>query len=119
MIGYMMNLIMAVVILLIACINFINLTTAGSSLRIKGDCHQEKCRGQQETAGDSVYERILSSVAFGLLPGFFYCGAPGTPNIFRSFGVYQEKIPGDLGILDADSWDLPCYRDCWPDSILP
>ncbi len=34
-IGYMLNLVMAVVIMLIACINFINLTTAGSSLRIK------------------------------------------------------------------------------------
>lgn len=95
-IGYMLNLIMAVVILLIACINFINLSTAGSSLRIKEIAIRK-------SAGASRKQLVIQfmSESYILLLLAFYLGLFIAEhlaiNIFRSFDLYQEKVPRDLG----------------------
>ena len=95
-IGYWMFLIMAVVILLIACINFINLTTAGSSLRLKEIAIRK-------SAGASRRQLVLQfmSESYILLFVAFYLGFFIAEHLagstFRSFDVYQEEVNRDLG----------------------
>jgi len=94
-IGYMLNLVMAVVIMLIASINFINLTTAGSSLRIKEIAIRK-------SAGASRRQLIIQflSESYILLLLAFYIGfffsEQLTSNFFRWFEVYTEKVPRGL-----------------------
>jgi putative ABC transport system permease protein len=96
MIGYMMNLILAIVILLIAAINFINLTTASSSMRLK-EIAIRKCNGAGKRQlviqflGESY---LLLLIAFYL--GFFIVEHLA-PASFRSFDIYPENVHRDLG----------------------
>lgn len=94
-IGFMMNLVMSVVILLIACINFINLSTAGSSFRLKEIAIRKSAGASRKQLviqfmGESY---ILLLLAFYL--GFFLAEQL-TATLFRSFDYYQEKVPRDL-----------------------
>ncbi len=90
-IGYLMNLIMAIVILLIACINFVNLTTANSSLRIKEIAVRKSAgAGKRQLVIQFMMESyLLLLLAFYL--GFFIAEHLA-PYSFRSFGLYQEQV---------------------------
>jgi len=94
-IGYLMNLIISVVILLIACINFINLTTANSSLRLK-EIAIRKSSGatkRQLVIQFMTESYLLLFLAFYL--GFFIAEHLG-PYSFRSFDLYQEQVTRGL-----------------------
>jgi putative ABC transport system permease protein len=95
-IGYKMNLILAVVILLIASINFVNLTTASSSMRIKEIAIRKSAgAGKRQLVIQFLSESyLLLLIAFYL--GFFIAEHL-TPLSFRSFGVYQEHIQKGWG----------------------
>ncbi|MEN8204273.1 MAG: ABC transporter permease [Bacteroidota bacterium] len=92
MIGYLINLIMGVVIMLIASINFINLTTAGSSLRLKEIA-------VRKSAGASRKQLVLQfmSETFILLLLAFYLGffiaEQLAVNVFPLFDITQEDVP--------------------------
>lgn len=95
-IGYMMNLIMAVVILLIACINFVNLTTAGSSLRLK-EIAVRKSAGasrRQLVIQFMIESYILLLLAFYL--GFFIAEQVNS-GILPSIDVQQYEVVKSLG----------------------
>lgn len=94
-IGYMLNVIMAVVILLIACINFINLTTAGSSLRLKEIAIRKSVGASRRQLVIQFMSEsyILLFVAFYL--GFFIAEHLAS-NVFRSFDIYEEKLAFNL-----------------------
>lgn len=95
-IGYMLNVIMAAVILLIACINYINLTTAGSSRRLK-EIAIRKSAGA--TRRQLVFQFLSESyilLFLALYIGFFITEQLSGP-IFQYFGVSQEKIPRGAG----------------------
>jgi ABC-type antimicrobial peptide transport system permease subunit len=95
MIGFLMNLILSVVILLIACINFINLTTANSSLRLKEIAIRKSTgAGKKQLVIQFMGESYLMLlVAFYL--GFFIAEHLA-PLSYRSFGVSQEQTSRDL-----------------------
>ncbi|MEA3460621.1 MAG: FtsX-like permease family protein [Bacteroidota bacterium] len=95
MIGFLMNLILSVVILLIACINFINLTTANSSLRLKEIAIRKSAgAGKKQLVIQFLGESYLMLlVAFYL--GFFIAEHLA-PLSYRSFGVSQEQTSRDL-----------------------
>jgi ABC-type antimicrobial peptide transport system permease subunit len=92
MIGYMMNLIMAVVILLIASINYINLTTASSSQRIK-EIAIRKSNGASRR--QLVFQFLSESYILLLLALYvgFFISEHLSGFLFRSFDVYIEMIP--------------------------
>lgn len=94
-IGYLINVMMAVVILLIACINFINLATAGSTLRLK-EIAIRKSAGANRA---QLLVQFLSESYILLLLAFylgFFIAEHLEANVFRSFDVYQETVPRDL-----------------------
>jgi len=95
-IGYLINLILAVVILLIASINFVNLTTASSSMRLKEIAIRKSAgAGKRQLVIQFLSESyLLLLIAFYL--GFFIAEHL-TPLSFRSFGVYQEHIQKGWG----------------------
>ena len=88
-IGFYMNLIMALVILSIACINFINLTTAYATQRIKEIAIRK-------SAGATKYQLVIQFLGetYLLLIVAFYLGLflaeHLIPVVFRSFGVNRE-----------------------------
>jgi putative ABC transport system permease protein len=90
-----MNLIMSVVILLIACINFINLTTANSSLRLKEIAIRK-------SAGASKRQLVIQFMTESYLLLFlafylgFFIAEHLAPYSFRSFGLYQEQVTRGL-----------------------
>lgn len=91
-IGYMLNLVMAMVIMLIASINFINLSTAGSSLRIKEIAIRKSAGASKrqlvfQFLGEAY---ILLFLAFYL--GFFIAEQLSA-NVFQWFDVYTESVP--------------------------
>ena len=95
-IGYMLNMVMAMVIMLIASINFINLTTAGSSLRIKEIAIRKSAGASRrqlviQFLGESY---ILLLLAFYL--GFFI-SEQLSANAFHWFDVYTESVPRGNG----------------------
>ena len=94
-IGFLMNLIMSVVILLIACINFINLTTANSSLRLKEIAIRKSAGAtkRQLVIQFMTESYLLLFLAFYL--GFFIAEHLA-PYSFRSFGLYQEQVTRGL-----------------------
>lgn len=95
-IGYMLNLVMAVVIMLIASINFINLTTAGSSLRIK----EIAIRKSAGASRRQLVIQFLSETYILLLLAFyigFFISEQLSSNVFRWFEVYTEKVPRGTG----------------------
>jgi ABC-type lipoprotein release transport system permease subunit len=95
-IGYMVNLIMAVVIMLIASINFINLTTAGSTLRLK-EIAVRKSAGANRR---QLIFQFMSETYILLLLAFyvgFFISEQLTANVFRLFEVYIESVPGGVG----------------------
>ena len=97
-IGFYMNLIMALVILSIACINFINLTTAYASRRIKEIAIRK-------SAGASKRQLVIQFLGetYLLLLVAFYLGLflaeHLVPVIFRSFDVNQ-----DADFSGSDFW---------------
>jgi putative ABC transport system permease protein len=94
-IGYLVNLIMSLVILLIACINFINLTTANSSLRLKEIAIRKSAgAGKEQLVIQFMSESyLLLFLAFYL--GFFIAEHLA-PYSFRSFGLDQEQVTRGL-----------------------
>jgi putative ABC transport system permease protein len=88
-IGFYMNLIMALVILSIACINFINLTTAFASRRIK----EIAIRKSAGASKGQLVMQFLGETYLLLLFAFYlglFLAEHMVPAIFRSFGVNQE-----------------------------
>jgi hypothetical protein len=91
-IGYMINLIMAAVILLIACINYINLTTAGSSRRIKEIAIRKSTgAGRRQLIFQFLSESYILLI-LALYVGFFIAEHL-SGSVFRFFEVYTDKIP--------------------------
>ncbi|MEN8158330.1 MAG: ABC transporter permease, partial [Bacteroidota bacterium] len=95
-VGYMINLIMAVVILLIACINFINLTTAGSSLRLKEIAIRKSAGASRRQLVIQFMSESYILLLLALYLGFFIAEHLAG-NTFRSFDIYQEEVARDLG----------------------
>lgn len=93
-IGYLMNLIMAIVILLIASINYINLTTAGSSQRLKEIAIRKSAgAGKRQLVSQFLAESyLLLLVAFYL--GFFIAEQL-TPLGLRSLGIGKDIMERD------------------------
>jgi ABC-type antimicrobial peptide transport system permease subunit len=93
-IGYMINLILAVVILLIASINYINLTTAGSSHRLKEIAIRKSAgAGKRQLVFQFLAESyLLLLVAFYL--GFFIAEHLA-PYSLRSLGVERDAFDRD------------------------
>lgn len=89
-IDYLVNLIMALVILLIACINFVNLTTANSSLRLK-EIAVRKSAGASKR--QLVIQFMTESYLLLLLAFYlgFFIAEHLAPHSFRSFDLYQEQ----------------------------
>jgi ABC-type antimicrobial peptide transport system permease subunit len=100
MIGYMMNLIMAVVILLIASINYINLTTANSSQRIKEIAIRKSTGASRRQLVIQFLSESYILLLLALYVGFFI-SEHLSGSVFRSFDVYIEKIP-----RNAEYWLL-------------
>ncbi len=94
-IGFMMNLIMAVVILLIACINFINLTTAGSSLRLKEIAIRKSAGASRRQLVIQFMSESYILLFVALYLGFFIAEHLAG-SAFRSFDIYQEEVSRDL-----------------------
>ena len=95
-IGYMINVIMAVVILLIACINFINLSTAGSSMRLKEIAIRKSAGASRRQLVLQFMSESYILLFLALYLGFFIAEHLAG-SIFRSFDIYQEDVPKDLG----------------------
>lgn len=90
-IGFMLNLILAVVILLIASINFVNLSTASSSMRMK----EIAIRKSAGASKRQLIIQFLSETYLLLLIAFylgFFIAEHLTPLSFRSFEVYLEHV---------------------------
>lgn len=95
-IGYIINLLLAVVIMLIASINFINLTTAGSSLRLK----EIAVRKSAGASRRQLIFQFLGETYILLLIAFyvgFFISEQLSANVFRWFEVYTEKVPRGTG----------------------
>jgi ABC-type antimicrobial peptide transport system permease subunit len=95
MIGYLINLIMGVVIMLIASINFINLTTAGSSLRIK-EIAVRKCAGASKR---QLVIQFLSETFILLLLAFyigFFIAEQMAINVYPFFDISLQDVPKGL-----------------------
>jgi ABC-type antimicrobial peptide transport system permease subunit len=91
-IGYMMNVIMAIVILLIAGINYINLTTAASSQRIKEIAIRKIAgAGRRQLIIQFLSESFIL-LLLALYVGFFIAEHLAG-SIFSFFDVYTENIP--------------------------
>ena len=95
-IGYMINMIMAVVILLIACINFINLSTAGSSMRLKEIAIRKSAGASRRQLVTQFMSESYLLLLLALYLGFFIAEHLAT-NVFRSFDIYQDEVTRDLG----------------------
>lgn len=95
-VGLYMNMILALVILFIACINFINLTTAYASTRIKEITIRK-------SAGASKRQLVIQFMGetYLLLLLAFYLGLfiaeHLVPETFRVFGVEQTVMPKGVG----------------------
>lgn len=96
MIGYMMNLIMAIVILLIACINYINLTTAGSSQRIKEIAIRKSTGASRRQLIIQFLSESYILLLLALYVGFFITEHL-SGSMFRFFDIYMDKIPRGPG----------------------
>ena len=95
-IGQMMNYVMAIVILLIASINYINLTTAGSSLRIKEIAIRKSTgAGRRQLIMQFLGESYIL-LLLALYVGFFIAEHL-SGSLFRSFDIYTDKIPRGPG----------------------
>ncbi len=94
-IGLMINIIMAVVILLIACINFINLSTAGSSMRLKEIAMRKSAGASRRQLVIQFMSESYILLLLALYLGFFI--AEMATNAFRFFELYQEEVSRDLG----------------------
>jgi len=95
-IGYMLNLIMAIVILLIASINFINLSTAGSSLRIKEIAIRKSGGASRKQLVIQFMSESYILLLLAIYLGFFM-SEHLIASTFRYFEVYSERPPRDLG----------------------
>jgi putative ABC transport system permease protein len=95
MIGYLINLIMAVVILLIACINFINLTTASSSLRLKEIAIRKSTGATRRQLVIQFMSETYILLLLALYLGFFIAEHLAA-DTFRSFDYYQVNVDKDL-----------------------
>lgn len=95
MIGYMMNVIMAVVILLIASINYINLTTASSSQRIKEIAIRKSTGANRRQLIIQFLSESYILLFLALYMGFFIAEHLAG-SIFSFFDVYTENIPRGL-----------------------
>ena len=96
MIGYMMNLIMGIVILLIASINYINLTTASSSQRIKEIAIRKSTGASRRQLIFQFLSESYIMLLLALYVGFFITEhLSGT--VFRSFDIYIDMIPRGPG----------------------
>ena len=93
-IGYMLNMIMIVVILLIACINFINLSTAGSSIRIKEIAMRKSAGASRRQLVTQFMSESYILLLLAMYLGFFI--AEMAINAFRFFELYQEEVDRDL-----------------------
>jgi putative ABC transport system permease protein len=93
-IGYMLNMIMIVVILLIACINFINLSTAGSSMRLKEIAMRKSAGANRRQLVTQFMSESFILLFLALYLGFFI--AEMAINAFRFFELYQEEVNRDL-----------------------
>lgn len=92
MVGYLINLIMGVVIMLIASINFINLTTAGSSLRLK----EIAIRKSAGASRSQLMIQLMSETFMLLLLAFyigFFIAEQLIVNVFPLFGISHEDVP--------------------------
>jgi len=88
-IGFYINIIMALVILSIACINFINLTTAYASRRIK----EIAIRKSAGASKRQLVIQFLSETYILLLIAFYlglFIAEHLVPALFRSFDVEQD-----------------------------
>ncbi len=95
-IGFMINIIMAVVILLIASINFINLSTAGSSMRLKEIAIRKSAGASRRQLVFQFMSESYILLLLALYLGFFIAEHLET-NVFHSLEVYRDKVPRDLG----------------------
>ena len=95
-IGYMLNMIMIVVILLIACINFINLSTAGSSMRLKEIAIRKSAGASRRQLVTQFMSESYILLLLALYLGFFIAEHAAT-NVFRFYDLYQEEVNRDLG----------------------
>ncbi len=95
-IGFMINIIMAVVILLIACINFINLSTAGSSMRLKEIAIRKSAGASRRQLVIQFMSESYILLFLALYLGFFIAEHLST-TVFRFFDLYQEEVNRDLG----------------------
>ena len=91
-IGYMMDLVLAVVILLIASINFVNLTTAGSSQRLKEIAIRKSAGASRKQLIIQFMSESYILLLVALYLGFFIAEQLAG-RIFQYFDVYQTKIP--------------------------
>lgn len=91
-IGYLINLIMAVVILVIASINYINLTTAGSSQRIKEIAIRKSNGASRRQLIFQFMSESYMLLFLALYVGFFLAEQL-SGSVFRFFEVYKDKIP--------------------------
>jgi len=94
-IGYMINLIMSVVILLIACINFINLNTASSSLRLKEIAIRKSVGASRRQLVLQFMSESYILLLVALYLGFFF-SEHLAGHTFRAFDVYVEDVGRDL-----------------------
>lgn len=100
MVGYLMNLIMAIVILLIASINYINLTTASSSQRIKEIAIRKSTGASKRQLVFQFLNESYILLFLALYMGFFI-SEQLSGSVFRSFDIYLDKVPRGL-----DYWML-------------
>jgi putative ABC transport system permease protein len=94
-IGYLMNLIMSVVVLLIACINFINLSTAGSTFRLKEIAIRKSAGASRKQLVIQFMSESFLLLFFAFYLGFFIAEHLAV-NVFRSFDYYLLEVPRDL-----------------------
>ena len=91
-IGYMMDLVLAVVILLIASINFVNLTNAGSSLRLKEIAIRKSAGASRKQLIIQFMSESYILLLLALYLGFFITEQLAG-RIFQYFDIYQDRIP--------------------------
>ena len=92
MIGYMMNLIMAIVILLIASINYINLTTASSSQRIKEIAIRKSTGASRKQLIIQFLSESYILLFLALYIGFFIAEHL-SGSVFRFFDISLDTVP--------------------------